>query len=145
MNRIILCLILFVTASPAAPIPKKLKGKVDDLERLQGLWQEVKTSHNGEALRDSKPDDFLRIDGETISTWDKNSKGFDKRTFTLDTTTTPKRLSVKQNGASDYNFSFDFDENGQLLWAEMANDKTKFPAVLEPFKDGYFSISKKVE
>jgi uncharacterized protein (TIGR03067 family) len=144
MRTTLLLLFVFTIPLVAAPIPKKLKGKVDDLERLQGLWQEALTSHNGEPLRNSGPDDFLRIDGETISTWDGRAKGFEKRPFTLDTTTTPKRLSVKQPGGNDYNFCFDFDDDGQLLWVEMSGDKTEFPKMIEPAKGMFYSISKKV-
>lgn len=145
MRATLFLLLLLTTSLTAAPIPKQLKATVSDFDRLQGLWQEMRTSHGGEALRASKPDDFLRIDGETISTWTGTSKGFNKHPFTLDTTTTPKRLIVTMEDGSKYNFCFKFDEDGQLNWVEMADDKTKFPSAVEPAKDVHYSEAKKVE
>ena len=129
----------------AAPIPKQLKTKVSDLDRLQGKWLQTSTSHNGQAIQASGADIGTRIEGETISTWTGTSKGFNKHPFTLDTTTTPKRLIVTMEDGSKYNFCFGFDEDGQLNWVEMADDKTKFPSAVEPAKDVYYSETKKVD
>ena len=72
-------------------------------------------------------------------------RGFEKQAFTIDSNTSPKRLSVKQAGGTEYNFCFDFEENGHLLWVEMAGDKALYPKAVEPGKDAYYSESKKVE
>ncbi len=138
-------LALLISPLLAAPIPKAIKGKANDQDLLQGLWQEVRTSHNGEPLRNTKPDDYMRIEENTISTWAGANKGFEKQPFTIDSTTAPKRLSVKQKDGSDYNFCFEFDENGVLRWAEMATEKTKYPEKVQPAKDVYYSESVKTQ
>ena len=145
MRATLFLLLLLTTSLTAAPIPRQLKTKVSDLDRLQGKWLQTSTSHNGQAIQASGADIGTRIEGETISTWSGKSKGFDKHPFTLDTTTTPKRLIVTMEDGSKYNFSFSFDEDGQLNWVEMAGDKTKFPSAVEPAKDVYYSEAKKVE
>lgn len=145
MRATLFLLLLLTTSLIAAPIPKQLKTKVSDLDRLQGKWLQTSTSHNGQAIQASGADIGTRIEGETISTWSGKSKGFDKHPFTLDTTTTPKRLIVTMEDGSKYNFCFGFDEDGQLNWVEMADDKTKFPSAIEPAKDVYYSETKKVE
>jgi len=138
-------LTVVVCTTNAAPIPKAIKGKANVVDLLQGLWQVVRTSHNGEPIRNSKPGDFMQIEDETITTWAGKSKGFDKQPFTIDSTTTPKRLSVKQVDGSAYNFCFVFDEYGTLQWVEMASEKTKFPEKVLPGKDIFYSESKKQE
>jgi uncharacterized protein (TIGR03067 family) len=145
MRTTLLLLILLNGSLLAAPIPKQLKGKTSDLDRLQGLWEQVRESHNGEPIRNTKPGDFMRIEEETITTWTGNNRGFEKESFKIDSTTTPKRLSVTQKDGSEYNFCFDFDEQGVLHWAEMASVKTKYPESLAPGKNVFYSESKKVE
>lgn len=145
MRATLFLLLLLTTSLTAAPIPRQLKTKVSDLDRLQGKWLQTSTSHNGQAIQASGADIGTRIEGETISTWSGKSKGFDKHPFTLDTTTTPKRLIVTMENGSKYNFCFKFDEDGQLNWVEMADEKTKFPSAVEPAKDVHYSEAKKVE
>ena len=145
MRATLFLLLLLTTSLTAAPIPRHLKAKVSDLDRLQGKWLQTSTSHNGQAIQASGADIGTRIEGETISTWAGTSKGFNKHPFTLDTTTTPKRLIVTMEDGSKYNFCFKFDEDGQLNWVEMAGDKTKFTSAVEPAKDVHYSEAKKVE
>jgi len=133
--------VVFIGVACAAPIPKKLRSKFNtDIDTLQGRWLQTARSFKGQAIvpAPASDDSYILFDGDTITVCHGNKKGFDRCTFVLDDTTTPKQLRVTMPGGGAYNFAYSLDDKVLLKLTDALYDKSIIPTAVEPSVDTFY-------